>query len=256
MESAKEAQPFFLVADAYAPHEPWDPPEEYVRLYDDDDYEGKEPYSVIYGPRGYLTERELQRMRALYAAEVTMADRWLGHFLEKMEHLKLFKNTLLLVLADHGVAFGEHGYMGKPAYALWPEVTDIPFFIRHPEGAWAGKSSEYYASTHDVAPTILGFLGIEPPEAMDGEDLSVIFEGEDPEEREHFSLGYHNYVWARDERYVFFSRNDGANARLYDVQEDPQMRNDIAVENQSVMNRMFGGYILEDAGGPLPKYDL
>ena len=256
LQAAKEGgEPFFLVADSYDPHPPWDPPTEYVSLYDDD-YGGKEPYSVIYGPRDYLTDREVQRMRARYSAEVTLADRWLGRFLEKMEDLKLFENTLLIAISDHGVALGEHGFMGKPAYALWPELTDIPFLIRHPEGAGAGKTSDYYASTHDVAPTILGALGIEPEQKMDGQDLSVLFEGEAPQPRDHFSLGYHNFVWSRDENYVFFSRNDGSEARLYDLRTDPEMNKNIGAENQDIMNRMFGGYILEDAGGPLPKYDV
>src|SRR3712207_491765 len=157
MEAAKEEQPFFLVVDSYDPHEPWDTPEEYVSLYDDP-YEGPEPYSVIYGDSSYLSERELQRMKARYAGEVTMVDRWLGHFLDKMGELDLFENTLLILIADHGVAFGEHGITGKPSYALWPEVTDIPFLIRHPEGKRAGQTSDYYASTHYVAPSILSFL--------------------------------------------------------------------------------------------------
>jgi arylsulfatase A-like enzyme len=253
LEAAKKGQPFFLVADSYDPHEPWDPPEKYVNLYDDD-YVGKEPYSVVYGPSSYLTEQQLQRMKARYAGELTMMDRWLGHFLDKMDELNLFENTLLIVIADHGVAFGEHGFVGKPAYALWPELTDIPFFIRHPEGLGAGKTNDYYASTHDVAPTILGYLGIEPSEPMDGADLSMTLDGEEPEERPHFSLGYDKYVWARDEKYAFFCRNDGTEARLYDIQADPKMHNDIALQNQAVMNKMYGEYILKDAGGPLPKY--
>jgi arylsulfatase A-like enzyme len=253
LEAAKEGQPFFLVADNYDPHEPWDTPEEYVSLYDDT-YDGREPYSVIYGSSDYLTERELQRMRARYAAEVTMADRWLGTFLDKMDELKLFENTLLVVLSDHGVAHGEHGYTGKPDYALWPEVTDIPFFIRHPEGKGAGQTSDYYASTHDVAPTILGFLGIEPPEPMDGQNLSVLFEDGEPEERAHFTLGYNSHVWARDQDYVMFARNDGTDVKLYDLRTDPNMNTDIASSNRDIVNRMWTNYIIADAGGPLPEY--
>jgi arylsulfatase A-like enzyme len=44
---------------------------------------------------------------------VTMMDRWLGRFLDKMEELNLFENTLLIVISDHGIAFGEHGVVGK-----------------------------------------------------------------------------------------------------------------------------------------------
>jgi arylsulfatase A-like enzyme len=194
-------------------------------------------------------------MKARYSAEVTMMDRWLGRFLDKMEELNLFDNTLLILLSDHGVAHGEHGYTGKPDNVLWPEVTDIPFYIRHPEGKGAGQRSDYYASTHDVAPTILGFLGIEPPQPLDGQDLSVMLEGGEPEARPHFSIGYNDHVWGRDDRYVMFSTNQGADARLYDVEQDPGMHNDIAGVEPNIVKRMFEGYILRDAGGPLPTYD-
>ena len=253
LEAASDSQPFLLVVDSYDPHAPYDPPDEYVSLYDDP-YDGPEPYLAFHGPSDWFTERQLERMRALYAAEVTMVDRWLGSFLDKMEELGLFENTLLLLISDHGVAHGEHGYTGKPPYALWPEVTDIAFFVRHPEGKGAGEASDYYASTHDVAPTILGFLGIEPPQPMDGQDLSVLFEGGEPEERAHFSLGYHDFVWSRDEDYVMFSRYDGSGAKLYDVREDPRMTNDISGERPGVAKKMFGNYVLKDAGGPLPTY--
>jgi arylsulfatase A-like enzyme len=255
LEAAGAAeQPFFLVVDNYDPHEPWDTPEEYVSLYDDEPYDGPEPYSVIYGNSDYLTERELKRMKARYAGEVTMVDRWLGRFLDKMEELGLFENTLLVLISDHGVGFGEHGITGKPAYALWPEITDIPFMIRHPEGEGAGETSDFFASTHDVAPTILGFLGVEPRSPMDGQDLSVLFDGGEPEERPYFTLGYNDRVWARDEDYVMFCRNDGSNVLLYDLNADPQMNSNIAGDNQDVIDRMWNDYVLEEAGGPLPTY--
>jgi arylsulfatase A-like enzyme len=255
LEAASEGQPFFLVVDSYDPHAPYDPPEEYASLYDDG-YDGPEPYLAFHGPSDLFSERQLERMQALYAAEVTMVDRWLGRFLEKMDGLGLFRNTLLLLLSDHGVAHGEHGIVGKPPPALWPEVTDVPLFVRPPGGRGTGETSAYYASTHDVAPTILGFLGIEPPEPMDGQDLSVFLEGGEPEERAHFTLGYHDFVWARDEDYVMFSLYDGARARLYDLREDPEMKDDVAGKRPYVVQRMFDDYILTDAGGALPNYDV
>src|ERR687893_1683978 len=256
LEPLSKGGPFFLTVDNYDPHEPWDPPESYVKMYDEEPYNLKEPFSVIYGPSSYLLPRELERMKARYSAEVTMTDRWLGRFLDKMEELGLFDNTLLILLSDHGVAHGEHGYTGKPDYVLWPEVTDIPCFIRHPEGKRAGETSDYYASTHDVAPTILGFLGIEPSQELDGQDLSVLIEGGEPEARPHFTLGYNDHVWTRDDRYVMFSTNQGEQPFLYDIQKDPGMHNNLAASEPNTVKRMFEGYVLEDAGGgPLPTYD-
>jgi arylsulfatase A-like enzyme len=253
LRTAERGQPFFLVVDCFDPHEPWDPPQKYISLYDEG-YDGPEPIVPEYSDAGWIGDRELERMRALYSAEVTMVDRWFGNFLDELDSASFAQDTLLVVLSDHGVALGEHNATGKPYWALWPELTDIPFFIRHPEGKGAGEVSDYYASTHDVAPTILGFLGIEPQNPMDGQDLSVLLDGEEPAPREHFTLGYDEYVWTRDESYVMVSRNDGADAKLYDLRADPAMNEDLAGANPEVVRQMFEGYILKDAGGPLPRY--
>jgi arylsulfatase A-like enzyme len=172
-----------------------------------------------------------------------------------MSELGLFENTLLILLSDHGVGFGEHGVTGKPPYALWPEVTDIAYLIRQPGGNGAGRTSEFFASTHDVAPTVLGHLGIEPDQPMDGTDLSVLFDDEEPEERAHFTAGYHDFVLTRDEEYAMISRHDGENASLYDLVRDPEMTRDIATANLDVVRRMYGDYVLGDAGGSLPDYE-
>lgn len=253
LEAAKEMQPFFMVVDSYDVHEPWDPPKKYVDLYDDD-YSGPEPYVPSYGSSDYLTERQLERMRALYAAEVTMVDTWLGRFLDKAEDLRLTENTLFVLLSDHGVMLGEHEVVGKKASAMYTELVNLPFMIRHPEGKGAGEENDYYASTHDVAPTVLGALGIKPEQAMEGQNLTEILDGKEPEARPHFTLGYDDHVWSRDDRYVMISRNDGANARLYDMQEDPDQNNNIASANPNVVKRMFEEYVLKDAGGPFPRY--
>src|SRR5918995_1183960 len=253
LKTADKGLPFFLVVDCFDPHEPWDPPEEYVNLYSEN-YDGPEPIVPEYDDAGWIDERELERMRALYAGEVTMTDRWLGRFLDTLDSQDFAEETVLVVLSDHGVALGEHNATGKPFWALYPELTDIPFFIRHPEGKGGGETSDFFASTHDVAPTILGILGVVPESPMDGQDLSVLFDGGQPQERNHFTLGYDEYVWTRDERYAMVSRNDGAEARLYDLSTDPQMNTDIAGDNPDVTRRMFDEYVLGDAGGSLPRY--
>jgi arylsulfatase A-like enzyme len=253
LEGARWREPFFLVVDCYDPHEPWDPPEKYIFLYDPDGYEGKEPLNDNYGKDDYLTDRQLLRMRALYSAEVTMADRWLGNFLQRVQELQLMENTLLILLSDHGHALGEHGYTGKPPYALWPELVDIVFLLRHPEGKGAGETSEHYASTHDVAPTVLGTLGIGSLSPMEGQDLSVLLDGKEPEPRNHFTSAFKDHVWSRDEDYVMFARNGGAAARLYDVRTDPLQTRNLAEDAPETVEKMFEEYVLGDAGGSLPS---
>jgi arylsulfatase A-like enzyme len=254
LELAREGQPFFLLVDVFDPHEPWDPPQEYVDLYDDA-YDGPEPIVPNYEDDSWISERELKRMKALYAGEVTMTDRWLGEFLNRMADLNLMDNTLLFVLSDHGVSLGEHGFTGKVDRALWPELTDIPFMVRHPDGKGAGERSGFFASIHDIAPTILGTVDVEPRQPMDGQDLTPLLEGRDPAEpRDHFTLGYNDYLMTRDDRYAMVCRNDGAEARLYDLEADPGMDKDIAADNPDVVRRMFDEYALKDAGGEIPRY--
>ncbi|MGH3088841.1 MAG: sulfatase-like hydrolase/transferase [Rubrobacteraceae bacterium] len=251
---AMGGDPFFLTVDAYDPHEPWDPPEEYVALYDDG-YDGKEPATSSSGDSSWLTERQLERMKALYAGEVTMVDRWLGNFLDKMAELDLMENTLVVFVSDHGHAFGEHGVAGKVSSAIYPELTDIPFMIRDPEGKAAGETNDFFAATHDIPATILGFLDVGASGGTDGLDLTPLFEGEAPdEERSHFSTGYHDYSWARDEKYIMFCQNKGGDAHLFDAENDPDQNTDLAGENPDIVERMFDEYILEDAGGSLPNY--
>jgi hypothetical protein len=89
---------------------------------------------------------------------------------------------------------------------------------------------------------------------MDGEDLSVIFDGKEPGARSHFTLGYHDHVRALDRGYAMISRNDGSDPVLYDLDADPEMRHNVAYSNPDVVRRMWNDYVLEDAGGPPPLY--
>ena len=249
-----ESKPFFLVADCYDPHEPWDPPEEYVALYDTG-YEGKEPLADNYGKDDYLTDRELLRMRALYAAEVTMVDRWLGKFIERAHELGVMERTLIVVVSDHGHCLGEHGYTGKPPYALYPELTDTVFMIRHPGSKGAGQKSDFFASTHDVAPTVLGFLGIQQPAPMDGQDLTPLLEGEGPEQtRDHITQGYYRYICCRDGHRVMFCLSDGTDAHLFDAVNDVDQRRDLAEAEPETVKRMYEEYAQRDAAGRLPNF--
>ncbi|MGI8540247.1 MAG: sulfatase [Rubrobacteraceae bacterium] len=254
LEMAEDGQPFFLVVDSFDPHEPWDPPKKYVDLYDDPDYDGPDPIAPNYDTSDYLEEREIERMRALYAGEVTMTDKWFGDFMNKMDELGFMENTLVMVMSDHGVSLAEHGFTGKVARAMWPELTDIPFFIRHPEGIGAGETSDFYASIHDIAPTILSQVDVERPAQMTGQDLTPLLEGDDPEEaRPHFTLGYDDHSWTRDDDFILVCRSDGEEARLYDAENDPNMDDDIAGDNPDVVRRMEDEYILADAGGEPPS---
>ena len=107
-------------------------------------------------------------MRALYAAQVTLVDRWVGRLLEKIATLGLDRNTLIVYLSDHGHLFAEHGLQGKPTGPLgmlYEVTTRVPLLIRHPDGLGAGRRVAGIAQHPDILPTILDFLNVPTPPA-------------------------------------------------------------------------------------------
>ncbi len=176
---------FFLYVDTFDPHEPWDPPKYYVDLYDPD-YKGEEVFYPVYGPADYLSKEELKHIRALYAGEVTLVDRWVGKLLDKVEDLDLFTNTMIIFTTDHGFFFGEHGLIGKSiippegkfSYApLYEEIAHIPFILYHPEikGGWRCKE---IVQLPDIFPTIIDFTRSEMPRNIGGKSIIPLISGE------------------------------------------------------------------------------
>ena len=161
-------------------------------------------------------------MHAAYAGEVTMTDHWLGHFLDRFHELGLHKNTVIVLLSDHGYLLGERGYTGKVPSQLHPELAQVPFIVVHPDDRAAGEVSQHFASTHDVGPTVLSMVGIDRPSWMNGTDLSVLMEGGTPsDEREFHYGGMYNRFFIRTDDWVLIGDNQGNERTLCDLRVDP-----------------------------------
>jgi arylsulfatase A-like enzyme len=233
IEAGARERPFALVVDTFEPHEPWTPPRHYVDQYGDPDYRGVEPVRQLNLPvSSYLqpAERELmlERMRALYAAEVTLTDRWLGVFLDRLHDLRLDRETVIVLVSDHGFYLGEHGLTGKLHTVLHPELTHVPLIVVDPQRRRAGERSDYRASTHDIAPTLLSIAGVEAPDTMDGSDLSPLLSGKALPRRSYSYGGYSDSFYIRSDGWAMFRENRGRGAKLFDLTQDPNERLDVA----------------------------
>jgi arylsulfatase A-like enzyme len=262
VDDLAKKRPFFLGVDAFDPHEPFDAPRTYqlaagspkgIELD-----KGITPIQPFETPYSWvinvdLDDESIERVRELYAAEVTFADEWIGRLMNKLADERLLDETVVYYTSDHGLTLGEHGVLGKHgARAQW-HIYHVPAMIRHPEGKRAGAMSDYFASTHDVARTLLSFMGVRAPGIMDGEDLSVLFEGKRPPPRPHFTSCYDNYLLCGDRDWFLLSDSEGRRKRLYDKRHDPKELQDVASQHPDIVDRLWTT-LENEAGGTLPQF--
>ncbi len=250
LERNQDAENFFLVLDSFDPHEPWDPPTSYRRFYDPN--EGVIDFLASgYGRADQVSQPILRRLRANYAGEVTLVDRWLGYFLEKMKILNLMDNTLIAVISDHGHCIGEHNIVGKQGHPMSREICDLVFMIRHPQGEGAGTTCESLVYNFDLPPTLLARLGIEPEKLMEGKDIWPLALGRTNEAYHHITCGWGPFVMVRDRRYWYNAYIWGELPLLYDLESDPKLKNNIAGEHPEICEKLKQ-LAIADAGGQIP----
>jgi arylsulfatase A-like enzyme len=255
LDEAAERQPFALVVDSFDPHEPWSPAADFIRDYADPSYHGPNPGTALYTRADtYLSDAELRQMRAVYAAALTIADKWLGEFMARFEELDLADNTVVALVSDHGILLGDRGWTGKIAQELHPELIQVPCILLHPERKAAGATSPWFASTHDIAPTLLSMAGLRPPPGMDGEDLSALFDGDELPERPFAYGGYFNHFYVRTDGWSYVADNRGQNRELFDLTLDPAELTNVAADNREVQRELHAR-LIETIGGPPPFYE-
>ncbi len=203
LEGRDKNKPFFLFIDNFDPHEPWDSPSVYdpeMKCPYDPDYEGPELFLPIADDvNQFYTERELHHIRMLYAEKVTLCDKWLGYFMDNAKRLGLEKDTLFMVVNDHGepMGNGEHGHGIMRKSRPWPyeELVHGIMMIKAP-GIEANQRTKAFAQSCDVAPTVCDWLGLGVRDFHQGKSLLPIAFGQVEKVRDFAIAGYHKYSWS------------------------------------------------------------
>ncbi len=170
--------------------------------------------------------------RGRYDSEVWYTDYWLGKLFEFGRKQPYWDDTVIIVSADHGEAFGEHG-MYKHAFELWDVLTRVPLIVKAP-GAEPQRIEEL--RTHlDIAPTILDLMGLERIEGMQGQSLvDEIYGIEEPENREPIVLELTEDTNNPARRaiilgdYKLIVYDTGWKKLLFNIEEDPGEEEDLS----------------------------
>jgi arylsulfatase len=162
--------PLFLWNHYMDPHGPYAPTGSYRGLFgsDRETHDPQKLYrrAAVKDP-GSITAGERQTMIDRYDEEIRYVDASLGGFFEELRQRDLWEDSLVVVTADHGDAFGEYGWYGHPRYPK-RELTHVPLVVSAP-GLSAGDV-DVPVSTIDVVPTILDFVGL-PHDELPGISL-------------------------------------------------------------------------------------
>lgn len=146
--AAGAAAPFFMWMHLIDPHTPYEVPEGGTRFGDE----------------------HMDR----YDSEIEFADRNIGTILAKIDELGLTEKTIVVITADHGEEFLEHGIKFH-SRSLFNQVARIPLVVRYP-GA-APRVVHTPVSLMDVTPTLLDLIGVEGPAGMNGRSLAAAVRG-------------------------------------------------------------------------------
>ncbi len=163
---------FFIFLHMWDVHYDYIPPPPYDTKFDPD-YDGDiDSQDFIHNPKinPEMDPRDLEHIIALYDGEIAYVDHHIGLIVQKLKELGIFDDTLIVITADHGDEFYEHGGKGH-RNTLFDEVIMVPLVLRLPSKIPAGKMIDEQVALIDIAPTILRICGIAPPEWMEGISL-------------------------------------------------------------------------------------
>jgi len=238
--------PWFVFLHSYDVHLPYAPEVDYVDMWAAD-YDGplnpnitRKLVDRINGePREgeetlEVTERDLQFIIDMYDAELRRLDDIYGRFFAQLEEMGEWDNTIIVFLADHGEEFGEHGMYGRHTYTLNEELLRVPLVIAGP-GVPAGQTIDAAVRMVDVAPTILGLVGVENPQYFMGQTLASIWDGDERAPRQILAERGTERVQRTLIHAGFKYMDDG---RLFDLTSDKWGTVDVAADNPDIVERM------------------
>lgn len=259
LKDNQTGQPFYLFVDCFAPHEPWEAPEKYYRMYGDMNYSGRRFVQFRYGPAeesGYTCE-EIDYAKAQYCGLVTLVDTWFGKLVAKLDELGLSDNTAVFFISDHGTNFCDNPrhVIGKPHDALYPDMMRLPFLVRLPDETGAGKTCDELIYNIDLTSTVYDLAGIESRQGVDGQSLlSLLREKGKWKKREYVTCRNNHSICYIDDHIWAIGDVSGAPQEIFDLETDPECRVSILRDDGGGRWKKAWERLLHDADGELPDY--
>ena len=240
-------QPFFLKVSFIRPHSPYDPPERFMRMYEDAALPAAQvgKWAARYEERnsdrtdiwrGKLPAETIRRSRQGYYGCISQVDVQIGRILEALERRGQLEETLIVFTSDHGDMTGDQNLWRK-SYAYEPSAH-IPMLMRWPAGLLASKRGQVMSQPvelRDILPTFLDAAGAPASRPVDGRSLLSLVRSGGAGWREYIDLE-HDVCYSRtnhwnaltDGRWKYIFHALDGEEQLFDLETDPHELSDLA----------------------------
>ena len=227
----------------------------YLDLHDP--YRPKPPYDTMYGvysnvysgidlknwgtylidireSKRKLEENDVEQLKAYYDGQLTYIDSQIGLLLDELKKLGLYDNTLIILTADHGDGFMEHGFISH-SYKPYDELLRVPLIIKFPNSQFGGEIVRSQVRLIDVMPTILDLLRIKTDSKLSGFSLLNYLDDDRNKDKKidfpTYAISEHNtrrisFASIRTEKFKYIHFPDKED-EFYDLSIDPKEQNNI-----------------------------
>jgi arylsulfatase A-like enzyme len=248
--SARGSAPFFVFLNYFDAHEPYLPPPPYDRQFGPGRRHGRHsPLNHwLWNPtvaHGNMGDAERREEIDAYDGALAYLDGQVGELLDAFERRDLLKNTVVIITSDHGEEFGEHGVYDH-GYSLYRAGLHVPFLVVAPGRVPVGQRLAAPVSLRDLAATVADLAGLKAGSPFPGTSLAGLWApravlrapdelpspvlsevSASPGQPDWFpsSKGPMSSLVVDGLRYI---RNGDGREELYDLDRDPDERQDLA----------------------------
>ncbi len=224
--------PFYREVGFYGPHAPFITPQPFKDLYPERGFKKPEAWADGFDENAFATEnmpenmapedrRRWRRSVRNYFSAYSHADHHFGIVWDALQNSAHARNTIVVVLSDHGFHLGERNRFRKTT--LWEQVAGVPLIIHDPTER-RGREIHQPVALLDVGPTLLDYARLTPPDDWPGRSLRAVVEGQ-PAPNRAVPTFHYDSASVRYGRYRLIRYAD-ASVSLFDLEEDWwQMRN-------------------------------
>jgi arylsulfatase A-like enzyme len=238
---------FFLWLFYVGPHAPYNPPQPFRPLPDEitpqvEQFLRSSDLFPRVNDEEIIRPADLKALVSLYDGEIAYTDELVGQVLNELDRLGLTDRTLVVLLADHGEEFADHGGYGH-VRTLYDELVHVPFIVSGPGVEATGRRVETQVSLLDMVPTVCDLAGLPIPEEAEGRSLVPFLEGQEMEENPTFSESVGHTVFERKairrDGYKLIYDVERGTVELYDLQADPHEQTDLSQQKPEIVETML-----------------